>query len=333
MAEDRRRLIGAGANGNLLWRSGGWRLRCSGGGSYFDDSERAAMRRLEGGLEAALGRVTGRWLLELGGGRQQRRYPRLESIDDAGRTGVHTEATTSALAAIWWRAGPRLSLSAAVMPAWTDARDQLYDARALTAEATVVCQVFSGWRVVGALLSQERRFTARPPGEDRDSYLQLGGAVERDLAAGVTLGARYAFARYEYPAGGTQEMRRVVVVLGMRFGRSAPPTPAGRMPPAIPHAASPPAARAGEPHLFRLHAPRAGQVAVIGDFNGWDPRADPLAPDGDGWWSRRVTLPVGEHQFAYVIDGEVVTPPEADSTVADGFGGRNGLLRVLASDM
>ncbi len=40
---------------------------------------------------------------------------------------------------------------------------------------------------------------------------------------------------------------------------------------------------------FRVWAPNAASVAVIGDFNGWDPRRHPMTPTGDaGIWQARV---------------------------------------------
>ncbi len=40
---------------------------------------------------------------------------------------------------------------------------------------------------------------------------------------------------------------------------------------------------------FALWAPNAASVAVVGDFNGWDPRKHPLQPTGDaGIWQARV---------------------------------------------
>ena len=40
---------------------------------------------------------------------------------------------------------------------------------------------------------------------------------------------------------------------------------------------------------FAVWAPNAASVAVIGDFNGWDPRAHPMQPTGDsGIWTARV---------------------------------------------
>ena len=39
---------------------------------------------------------------------------------------------------------------------------------------------------------------------------------------------------------------------------------------------------------FAVWAPNARAVAVVGDFNGWDPRADPLTRGPGGVWERFV---------------------------------------------
>jgi 1,4-alpha-glucan branching enzyme len=44
----------------------------------------------------------------------------------------------------------------------------------------------------------------------------------------------------------------------------------------------------GDGTQFAVWAPNAAQVAVIGDFNGWDPRANPLQPSEAGVWSAKV---------------------------------------------
>ena len=104
------------------------------------------------------------------------------------------------------------------------------------------------------------------------------------------------------------------------------------------HVPGPPPARArveydpqvsGETVHFRLDAPQASEVAVAGDFNGWSPKTHLLSRSEGGWWDLTLTVPPGSYQYAYVMDGEWVTPPQAAETLDDGFGGRNGLFLVL----
>src|SRR5579875_2791959 len=40
----------------------------------------------------------------------------------------------------------------------------------------------------------------------------------------------------------------------------------------------------GEKTAFRVWAPHARRVAVIGSFNGWDFGRDPMEPEGEGYW-------------------------------------------------
>lgn len=83
---------------------------------------------------------------------------------------------------------------------------------------------------------------------------------------------------------------------------------------------------------FVLYAPTAKQVAVAGTFNQWDPQAAPLARvDGNGVWTVTLPLPIGQHQYAFVIDGRQWIPDPAAPAVDDGFGRRNSVLAVGAS--
>lgn len=81
--------------------------------------------------------------------------------------------------------------------------------------------------------------------------------------------------------------------------------------------------------LFRLFAPEAAQVSLIGSFNDWDPTASPLHKiDSNGLWEVVVSLPRGRHQYMFLVDGKWVTPPNAPLFLPDGFGRQNGLLVV-----
>jgi hypothetical protein len=82
---------------------------------------------------------------------------------------------------------------------------------------------------------------------------------------------------------------------------------------------------------FELRAPGARDVAVVGNWNRWDPEAQKLEdPDGDGIWEIEITLKRGEeHQYQFLIDGRNWIPdPEAPLQVEDGFGGVNSVLQI-----
>ena len=54
---------------------------------------------------------------------------------------------------------------------------------------------------------------------------------------------------------------------------------------------------------FMLTAPAASRVALVGDFNGWDPREIEMARySRDGRWAVTLALAPGRHSYAYVVD-------------------------------
>jgi len=82
---------------------------------------------------------------------------------------------------------------------------------------------------------------------------------------------------------------------------------------------------------FVLYAPGARHVAVAGTFNQWDLNAAPLARAGSsGVWSTTLALPVGQHQYAFVVDGERWVADPAAPAIDDGFGRRNSMVAVTA---
>lgn len=83
---------------------------------------------------------------------------------------------------------------------------------------------------------------------------------------------------------------------------------------------------------FVLEAPRAQSVALVGDFNAWDPRSAPLARDPQtGLWT--LTLPVipGRHVYAFLVDGKEWTlDPRAPQERDADFGRPGSVLLVEA---
>jgi hypothetical protein len=82
---------------------------------------------------------------------------------------------------------------------------------------------------------------------------------------------------------------------------------------------------------FRLDAPASSRVAVVGDFNDWDPAATPLRPTGDhGTWVVELRLKPGRYHYTFLIDGRrwERDPREAPVTESD-FGAPVSVLTVL----
>ena len=80
---------------------------------------------------------------------------------------------------------------------------------------------------------------------------------------------------------------------------------------------------------FVLVAPDARQVSLAGTFNQWDLQATPLVrAGGTGVWTATLTLPAGQHQYAFVVDGARWVPDPGAPAVDDGFGRRNSVLTL-----
>jgi len=80
---------------------------------------------------------------------------------------------------------------------------------------------------------------------------------------------------------------------------------------------------------FVLVAPEAREVSLAGTFNQWDAHATPLVRAGPtGVWTATLTLPAGQHQYAFVVDGVRWVPDPGAPAVDDGFGRRNSVLTL-----
>jgi hypothetical protein len=82
---------------------------------------------------------------------------------------------------------------------------------------------------------------------------------------------------------------------------------------------------------LQLEAPEARKVAVVGDWNEWDPGAHVMTDeDGDGVWEVKIEVRRDrEYEYQFLINGEKWVPdPNAALQVSDGFGGRNSVLDI-----
>lgn len=81
---------------------------------------------------------------------------------------------------------------------------------------------------------------------------------------------------------------------------------------------------------FILREPRAGRASVIGEWNDWNPAAQPMQEREPGvWLSEMVRLGEGRYHYKFVVnDAQWLDDPENGMKSADGYGGFSSLLIV-----
>ena len=78
---------------------------------------------------------------------------------------------------------------------------------------------------------------------------------------------------------------------------------------------------------FAMKRPTAKSVSLIGDFNGWNASAMPLAREDGGRWEIVVPLPKGRHRYQFVVDGE--PQPDPSNPETEDAGGREASVRSV----
>ena len=78
---------------------------------------------------------------------------------------------------------------------------------------------------------------------------------------------------------------------------------------------------------FRIEADKGSEVYVAGTFNGWNPSKDKLAY-GKGVFSCSLPLPVGRHEYKFVVDGTWCVDPACPEWAPNGLGSLNSVATV-----
>ncbi len=82
------------------------------------------------------------------------------------------------------------------------------------------------------------------------------------------------------------------------------------------------------PVNFRYVDPKAKQVKLIGDFNGWDQEAHVMERTPDGAWFLQLSIHSGHHRYLYLVDGEPMLDPQANGVTQSDEGIRVSLMMV-----
>ena len=72
--------------------------------------------------------------------------------------------------------------------------------------------------------------------------------------------------------------------------------------------------------VLKLDKRDVRSVSVVGNFNGWDVRADPMTPQSGGSWQTRMWVVPGTYEYKFVVNGEQwLRDPARPEAVGDGY--------------
>lgn len=87
------------------------------------------------------------------------------------------------------------------------------------------------------------------------------------------------------------------------------------------------------PVTFRFPArlaPAAGNVSLVGSFNGWDSAAHRMRRAANAEWAITVYLPPGRVVYLFSVDGVMWLDPEDDGRLPNGWGSEYSVRHVSA---
>jgi 1,4-alpha-glucan branching enzyme len=81
---------------------------------------------------------------------------------------------------------------------------------------------------------------------------------------------------------------------------------------------------------FKVRAPDAKEVQLVGDFNNWDPNSHPMGKDEEGFWKIGLRLAPGRYEYKLLVDGRWWEDIREPNNVRNPFGTLNKVLVVPA---
>ena len=82
-------------------------------------------------------------------------------------------------------------------------------------------------------------------------------------------------------------------------------------------------------YIFYYKDDNANTVALVGDFNFWNPFSLPMHKNSAGLWEVIVDIPPGRYAYRFLVDGKYRTDPYGTKIVYDRFSREMSLVRII----
>ena len=80
---------------------------------------------------------------------------------------------------------------------------------------------------------------------------------------------------------------------------------------------------------FVLRTAAESGVVLVGDFNDWDPAANPLQRVADGVWAVTIPLRPGRYRYTFIVDGaRWLRDPSSPPALEDDFGAPTSVITI-----
>jgi 1,4-alpha-glucan branching enzyme len=79
---------------------------------------------------------------------------------------------------------------------------------------------------------------------------------------------------------------------------------------------------------FSLEAPKAKQVTLLGDFNQWNAKTQPMKKNSKGKWNKTIMLVPGRYEYRFLVDGKWQNDPHNENVCPNCYGSDNNYLTI-----
>ena len=79
---------------------------------------------------------------------------------------------------------------------------------------------------------------------------------------------------------------------------------------------------------FKIWAPAANSVSLLGTFNQWNAKTHPMKKGTDGIWHKSIMAVPGRYEYRYLVDGNWENDPTNNNSCPNEYGTYNNVIEV-----